>query len=129
LIVFLATAIAVSSLYMSPLPWGHHRDIFPWQAYPEKYADVQLWKLFLKDDSAKVSATGHLAPHFASRRYFYNFAEGYNKADYVVIDRFEIARGYQTELSQSEYQRILRDYRYIKVYDVHGIEVFKRLSF
>ena len=129
LIVFLATAIAASSLYMSPLPWGHHRDIFPWQAYPEKYADVQLWKLFLKDDSVKVSATGHLAPHFASRRYFYNFAEGYNKADYVVIDRFEIARGFQTELKYDEYQHILRDFRFVKIYDVHGIEVFKRLLF
>ena len=77
----------------------------------------------------KVSATGHLAPHFASRRYFYNFAEGYNKADYVVIDRFEINRGFQTELKYDEYQHILRDFRFVKIYDVHGIEVFKRLLF
>jgi len=129
MIVFLFGAIVLSSLYMSPLPWGHHRDMFPWKAYPEKYADVQQWKMFLKDDLMKVSASGHLAPHFASRRFFYNFAEGYDKAEYVVIDRFEIARGYQTELNQSEYRSIRGDYRYIKVYDVHGIEVFKRLPF
>lgn len=129
MIIFLFGAILFSSLYMSPLPWGRHRDMFPWRSYPEKYEDVELWKMFLKDDLTKVSASGHLAPHFASRRFFYNFAEGYDNAEYVVIDRFEIFRGYQTELKQSEYQSILRDYKYIKVYDVHGIEVFKRLPF
>ena len=114
---------------MSPLPWGHHRDMYPWRAFPDKYEDVQLLKMYLDDDSMKVSATGHLAPHFTSRRYFYNFAEGYDHAEYVVIDRYEIARGFQTELKYNQYQNILRDFRYVKIYDTHGIEVFKRLPF
>jgi len=127
--VFLGISIVATSLYMSPIPWGHHRDLFPFMPYPKKYGDVQLWKKYLNDDSLKVSTTGHLAPHFTSRRYFYNFAEGYDHADYVVIDRSEISRGFQSELKKLEYQRLLRDFRYIKVYDVHGIEVFKQLSF
>jgi len=124
----LVGAIAVSSLYMSPLPWGHHRDMYPWHPFPAKYQDIKLWKMYLEDDMIKVSSTGHLAPHFASRRYFYNFAEGYDDASYVVIDRHDITRGFQSDLKYTEYQNILRDFRYIKMYDTNGIEVFKRLK-
>ncbi|MDP4011338.1 MAG: DUF2079 domain-containing protein [Candidatus Roizmanbacteria bacterium] len=126
---FLIGSIVVASLYMSPLPWGHHKDMFPWGPYPEKYADIKLWKMYLSDESIKVSTTGHLAPHFTSRRYFYNFAEGYDLAAYVVIDRSEIHQGFQTELKSAEYEKILHDWRYIKMYDVHDIEVYKKLKF
>jgi len=128
LIAFIALSTILSSLYMSPLPWGHHKDMYPWYAYPDKYQDVLLWKLYLEGDNIPISTTGHLAPHFTSRRYYYNFEEGYDRAKYVIIDTYEIPRGFQKDLKIKEYDAIRRDWKYVMIYAHNGIEVYKQLG-
>lgn len=118
----------VYSLYLSPLPWGHHRDTAVWGTMPEKVQDVMIWKAFLKDDRITVSSTGHIAPHFTSRRRFLDFAGGYADAEYVVIDRDSIGRQFQAEETQKEYDALQRDARYIRIYSTNGIEVYKRFG-
>jgi len=127
LIIYVILSALSASMYMSPLPWGHHSDLYPWQKADIKLQDVRLWKSYLRDDSVAVSTTGHLAPHFTDRRYFYNFAGGYDKASYVIIDTYELGRGFQGREKKEEYDKLVRDWRYVNIYKQHGIEVYKNV--
>jgi uncharacterized membrane protein len=127
LLIYLAASTIIFSLYMSPLPWGHQSDMYPWQAAPEKLQDVLIWKEYLKDDQIKVSATGHLAPHFTSRQYFYDFSWKYTFADYLVLDTSEIPQGFMKHLTVPAYKQLQKDWRYTRIYKHNGIEVYKRI--
>ena len=127
LLTCLATSTIIFSLSMSPLPWGHDKDMYPWQQAPEKLQDVLMWKEYLKDDQIKVSATGHLAPHFTSRQYYYDFSWKYTYADYVVVDTHEVDRGFMKDLTEPAYKDLQKDWRYIRIYQHNGIEVYKKL--
>ncbi|MBP9690937.1 DUF2079 domain-containing protein [Candidatus Woesebacteria bacterium] len=128
LIAYILLLATVFSIYLSPLPWGHHRETFLWKNREAKVEDVMLWQKYLEDDQIKVSASGHLAPHFTSRQYFYDFAGGYARAEFVIIDTWDISRGFQAEESIAEYEALKNDWKYIRIYEQHGIEVFKRLE-
>jgi len=129
---FILSAIIIATiaatLYMAPLPWGHHRDLYPWQALPAKAQDVSLWAKYLEDENIKVSATGHIGPKFTSRRYYYHFANGYDRAQYIVVDKYDIDSGFQKEDKIKQYDRLQSDWRYIRIYDNNGIEVYKNIS-
>jgi len=128
LIIYVLFMATIFSLYMSPLPWGHHRETFLWSNEEAKLQDVLLWQSYLKDDQMKVSASGHIAPHFASRQYLYDFSGGYERAEYVIVDTWDIARGFQAEESLVQYARLTNDWRYIRIYMSNGIEVYKEFK-
>ncbi len=128
IMVYISGSAILFSLYLSPLPWGHHRDVYAWFVQPEKLEDVRLWKEYLKDDQIRVSTTGKLAPHFTSRRYFYDFAGGYEQAEYIVVDTDDISYGFQSEESSANYAALQYDWRYIKIYDNNNIKVYKNMS-
>ena len=74
------------SYFIGPLPYSMARDIHPF-LYPQKErTDAAFWKNLLKNKQLKISVTGHMAPLFSSRRYFYNFSKDYYLADYVVLN-------------------------------------------
>jgi len=125
---YLAISIIVFSLYLSPLPWGHHRDVYAWTSHPGRVQDVRLWQKYLSGDDIKVSTTGHIAPFFTSRRYFYDFAGGYDRAEYVVVDVSDIGHGFQAEESEANYEALQNDWRYITIYDKNDIKVYKNIS-
>ena len=128
ILTYVALSSVVFSLYLSPLPWGHHRDTFAWTSNPGRVQDVRLWQKYLAADDMKVSATGHLAPYFTGRRYFYDFAGGYDKAEYVVVDISDIGHGFQAEQTEANYAALQNDWRYITIYDKNDIKVYKNIS-
>ena len=128
IILYVSVSTIIFSLYLSPLPWGHHRDLYAWTSHPERVQDVRLWQTYLSGDDIRVAATGHIAPYFTSRRYFYDFAGGYEKAEYVVVDVSDIGRGFQAEESKANYEALQNDWRYITIYDKNDIKVYKNIS-
>ena len=127
LIALIMASSLWSSYTISAMPWAKNFDRYPWTAKPAQMDDMQFWKAFLKDENIKVSTTGRLAPHFTSRRYFYDFSWKYVYADYVLIDAHEAMNGYLKEKSIPAYNAILTDWKYIKIYDNDGLKVYKRL--
>ncbi len=128
LIAYILICASIYSLYLSPLPWGHHKDMGAWEKPSAKIQDVMVWKLFLADDQTVVSSTGHIAPHFTSRKRFLDFAGGYSGASYVVIDISTIGKQFQAEETQKQYDALQRDTRYIRIYTTNGIEVYKKFG-
>lgn len=127
LIFYVLISAVIFSLYMSPLPWSHHGDSFIWQNKEAKQEDVKFWQGYLKKDSIPVSTSGHIAPNFSSRRYFYDLPGGYEKAEYVIVDTWDITQGFQSEESTDQYNKLKNDWRYIRIYDRNNIEVFKKI--
>lgn len=121
----LISAFLFSYLH-SPLPYAKHADTVPFRAPPKKYVDVMLWKKMLEDDQTKVSTTGHMAPHFTSRQYFYDFSWKYKYAEYVIIDEHEVIYGFSKAETVPAYAMLQNDRKYIKLYDENGIEVYKK---
>ncbi|MDA1317358.1 MAG: DUF2079 domain-containing protein [bacterium] len=126
-LIYLTVCTTIFTLYMSPLPWGLHRDMYPWQQAPAKLQDVLLWKEYLKDDQIKVSASGKLGPHFTSRQYYYDFSWKYEFADYIVLDIYDVEHGYMNHLTMPAYKDLQSDWRYIRIYNNNDIEVYKRI--
>lgn len=108
-------------------------------------SDVRKWQTILRDDSIKVSASGHLSPHFSSRHYFYNFffdfaygnlgmtvadiqklANHYEKADYVLIKKSEVAT--DSELVLYYYDHLRANSRFSLIEETADLEVYKKLS-
>lgn len=126
--IYVGASTVFFSLYLSPLPWGHHKDIYAWTSHPGRVEDVRLWQRYLSGDDIRVSATGHIAPFFTSRRYFYDFAGGYEKAEYVIVDASDISHGFQAEESEANFAALQNDWRYITIYDKNDIKVYKNIS-
>ena len=115
--------------------------------YPVDSAALRViyqWKQTLQDNELPVAASGHLAPYFADRRYFYNFfydlayfnqgisdsqiknlAGHYEKATYVLIKKSEVDP--HDEKLLYYYYHLVSNPRYEKVADEEGIEVYKKL--
>ena len=130
MLIILLTLTGATSLIFSftssTLPYARLRDIYPWKKPQDKYEDIIYWKKMLDQDQIKVSTTGHLAPHFTSRQYFYDFSWKYVYADYLVLDRHDARYGYLKKSSLSAYKALQVDPDYIKIYDRNGIEVYKK---
>lgn len=111
---------------------------------PDGLRVVMDWREKLKDPSIPVSTSGHLAPHFSGRRYFYNFfydygfwnqgiteqqiadlVSHYEKAEYVLIKKSEIDPTDERVLRY--YFHLKRNPRYTMIFEEAGIEVYKKL--
>jgi len=105
---------------------------------------VKSWQVKLKDESIPVSTSGHLAPYFSGRRYFYNFlfdfaygSQGikdseiralvnhYEKAEYVIIMKSEMDP--TDERVMRYYFHLKHNTQFIKIADEAGIEVYKKV--
>ncbi|CAN5153588.1 hypothetical protein BH09PAT2_BH09PAT2_11390 [soil metagenome] len=126
MLVILIPAI-MASFNSNPLPWAKEFDSFPWKEMPAMVDDMHYWREFLANDDIKVSTTGHLAPHFTGRRYFYDFSWKYTNADYVLIDTHEVQYGYLKDQTIPAYAQLKSDKRYVKIYNTNGLEVYKRV--
>ena len=127
-VLFMLISSVFFSYTSSSLPYAKLSDMYPWGKAQDKYDDIILWKKRLDQDQIKVSTTGHLAPHFTSRQYFYDFSWKYVYADYIVIDEHDARYGYLKETSASAYKALQDDPKYIKIYDKDGIEVYEKLE-
>jgi uncharacterized membrane protein len=117
----------IFSYFKGPLPYSKEKEVHPF-LYPEKEAkEVTLWSKTLRDESLKISATGHLAPFFTSRRYYYFFSNSYSLADYIVIRRVEIYNYPEKNELIPVYENLLGDERYKQIYKNGDLEVFKKL--
>ena len=128
-VMFMLISTVFFSYTSSSLPYAKLSDMYPWGKAQGKYDDVILWKKKLDQDQTKVSTTGHLAPHFTSRRYFYDFSWKYIYADYIVLDPRDAIAGYLKETSLPAYKALQDDPKYIKIYDKDAIEVYTKIKF
>ncbi len=127
LLIYILIPAFIASYTTSSLPWAQKADSFPWSPMPPMVDDMRYWREYLQDDSIKVSTTGHLAPHFTSRRYFYDFSWKYTRADYVLIDTYEVQYGFLKKQTIPAYAQLKGDKRYVKIYNKDGLEVYKRV--
>lgn len=115
------------SYYKGPLLYSREKESYAlWNPKAESiYAKV--WSDKLSDDNIKVSTTGHLAPYFTSRRYFYDFSDTYTYADYVIITTNEVRESYDRERYKDAYVNLSVDPRY-QIIDKQGkLEVYKKV--
>lgn len=126
ILVTLVIATAVFAYFKGPLPLAREQEVHP-ILYPQKEAkEVWLWAKTLKDDNLKVSATGHLAPFFTSRRYFYNFSQNYELADYVILRREEVFNYPEKDELIPVYQSLQKDKGFEIIYKNGQLEVYKK---
>lgn len=104
---------------------------------------IAKWQNILRDDNLPVATSGHLAPYFSGRRYFYNFfydlayfnqgitdtqirnlAGHYEKAQYVLIKKSEVDPTDEKLLYY--YFNLVSNPAYEKIADEAGIEVYKK---
>lgn len=130
-LIVMAMVIFGSSLlfsyFIGPLPYSRARDVHPF-LYPQKErTDAAFWKNLLKNKQLKISVTGHMAPLFASRRYFYNFSQDYYLADYVVLNVDEIYNYPEKDALIPVYERLQKDKRFKFIYKNENLEVYKKI--
>ncbi len=125
--ILLVCSIA-GSYWWSAMPWAKDPDLYPWKGNYAYQKDVDLWQQRLSDDLVPVSTSGHLAPFYSGRRYFYDFAGPYDKAQYIVLDIQDVLHGYHKEYMRSSYSALLKDWRYVKVYSNNQFEVYRRVK-
>ncbi len=126
--VFILTVSLIFAYFRGPLPFAKSRNIHP-VAYPQKEKEeARIWSGSLKDDNIKISTTGHLAPLFSGRRYFYNFSKDYKQADYVVIQPKEVYNTPEKNVLIPAYQKLILDPNYRVVYQKENFEVYKRIT-
>lgn len=123
----LSTAV-LFAYKQGPLPYAKQADLYPWHEPKSAYYDVIAWSNILDDDQIKVSTTGKISPHFTSRQYFYDFSWKYKEADYVVIEEHDAQFGYLKSQSIPAYKDLQNDKNYIKIYDMNGIEVYRKVN-
>lgn len=121
--------VAMSGWYgytMGPLPFQKQKNIHPIEYPQEERAEVAAWSEKLKDDSIKVSTTGHYAPFFTNRRYFYNFSQYYELADYVLVSSGELRDPHSNSDLKEVYIKLTKDPRYEIVSKGKKLEVYRR---
>lgn len=128
----------VMSLRDGPLPQTfYHID-------QKKLSVVKNWQEKLADKNIPVSSSGHLAPHFSNRRYFYNFlfdfaygvqgendddvrarVSRYENAQYVLIQKSEMES--KNEVVGYYYHHLQSNPAFQKIFDSEGIEVYHKI--
>lgn len=115
------------SYFKGPLPFARERDVYP-ILYPQKEAQyARTWSQKLQDDSIKVSSTGHLAPFFTGRRYFYTFSKNYSLADYVIITTDELRDPHSGENLNRIYQQLMSNPIFVLIEKKDKFEVYKKI--
>lgn len=111
----------------SPLPYALRKEVAAFAPLTEEQTDAYIWQKKLDDPSLKIMATGHLGPLFASRRYFYNFAEHYYLADYVVLSVDEAYNSFEGDKVRVAYEKLQSDERFSMIYKNNNFEVYKKI--
>lgn len=126
--LFLMVTILFFSVTLSPLPYAQKKEVHPFIWPAKERFDAFEWREQLSDDSLKVMATGHLAPLFSSRRYFYYYSERYDLADYIVLSVDEAYNSYGSTNGEEIYLKIQTDKRFVSIYDNGSFEVYKKIE-
>lgn len=117
------------SWWKGPLPYSLEKDIFPLDNPSPGSNEVAQWGKILKNEKISVSSNGHLAPFFSSRRYYYYFPNGYDKADYVVVQLSELYNYFDPKVDiLGMYRRLQADQRYRLIYQGNDIEVYQKAA-
>lgn len=125
--VFIISITLIFAYLKGPLPFSKEKEIHP-IAYPQKeMGEARIWSKTLKDEKIKISTTGHLAPLFSSRRYFYNFSKYYKGTDYVVIQPKEVYNSPEKKVLIPAYQQLILDPNYRIIYQKENFEVYKKI--
>ncbi len=127
IIIIIVFSSLIFSYFKSPLPYSREAELHPFK-YPQlPYKEVAFWSNVLKDDSIKIAATGHEAPFFSSRRYYYDFSQYYPLADYIIIHQTEIYNYPEKDVLIPVYERLIKDNRFRLIYNNKGLEVYKKI--
>jgi uncharacterized membrane protein len=128
--IFVAAYFLVISLFFAywfgPLPYARKQDNYPTKYPQQEYREIQKWSALLHDRRFKVSTTEHFAPFFTSRRYFYNFSDTYQNADYILVQAGEIYNSVEKERLIPAYERLKVDKKYQKIYQKNDFEVYEK---
>jgi uncharacterized membrane protein len=115
-----------------------------WYIPVDKNLLVMVYNLAKRfNDSVSVSASGHLAPYFSGRQYFYNFlfdfayesmdltdqdikdsATRYEAADYVIVQRGELM--INNPLVDYYYNHLKTNSNFELVFNKQGIEIYHK---
>jgi uncharacterized membrane protein len=126
ILIFATTMIF--SYFKGPLFFSREAEVYPY-LYPQKYRDAAaFWKDLLKNKRWKVSTTGHMAPFFSDRRYYYIFSKNYQLADFVILDLEEVYNYPEKEIFIPAYDQLTRDKRYRLVYKNGNLEVYRKIK-
>ncbi|MFA9289176.1 MAG: DUF2079 domain-containing protein [Weeksellaceae bacterium] len=126
-LTFFICSVGYNVYIQSPLPYAKQQDLYPWRELPANYSDIMQWQRILADDQIKVATTGHFAPHFTSRQYYYEITK-YTNAEYVIVNPWETQHGYLSYKARPAYRALIKDPNYIKIYDRNEVEVYKRVK-
>ena len=110
-----------------PLPYAKKKDIYAFTHVPQTLPAIKKLSKELSDEYIKISSTGHFAPYFTSRRYFYNFSDYYVQADYVIVSINEAKKGWQKEIMATAYDKLRSDQDFFLVYKHNDLEVYKKI--
>jgi len=119
--------VLIFSYFLSPLPYSKAPEVHPilWPSQ-ERY-EAFKWQHILADEKIKVMASGHMGPVFSSRRFFYNFSERYDLADYIVLSYEDVYNGYESKKAIVAYEKLIQDMRYFQIYKKDSFEVYKKI--
>lgn len=111
----------------------------------KKLAVVKYWQKKLGNDQIRVSTSGHLAPYFSGRRYFYNFlfdfayenfnltkediknqVKYYQFADYVIVNKEELENSHP--LVEFYKNHLFQNKKFKLLFEKEGILVFKKIN-
>ena len=124
--IFITFTLLISAV-SSPLPYSLGKEVHPifWPA--QERFEAFKWQKIVADNNIKVMASGNMGPIFASRRYFYNFSERYDLADYIVLSHDDVYNGYENFKSIPAYEKLIQDKRYKRVYIKGIFEVYQKI--
>lgn len=125
------TVMLFSTLWISynrsPLIYSKEKEAFPSLEGHSEVLFAQRWERLLQADLIKVSTTGHLAPYFTSRRFFYDLSiDGYQRADYVVLSKNEIFNSLDSQRYRKAYDSLRSNPRFSKIEENGDIEVYQK---
>lgn len=124
---FLIATTVLFSYFKGPLPYSREAEVYPY-LYPQKYRDAAaFWKDLLRNKRWRVSTTGHMAPFFSDRRYYYIFSKNYQLADFVILDLEEIYNYPEKETFIPAYEALVKDKRFRLVYKNENLEVYRKI--
>lgn len=123
--IFLIIFTAAGSYFYSPLPYSKTAD---WDSvkFPNQHAAAVTKTEKLIPETASISVTNNIAPHFANHREFYSFPNNYNRADYAVV----LAEGFMESVPLKEIKKkvmvLQNDKFYSLIFNENNLYVFKK---
>jgi len=116
------------SYFKGPLPFSREADLYPLKKTNEAKSEIIEWSNRLKNPDLKISSTGSLAPYFTSRRYYYHFPSGYERADFVVVKKDELYNYFDSSIDiMGVYKRLIKDTHFTIIYNSKLVVVYKKI--